>query len=115
MSTIEELLERKSSGSGLGIRDLSAALTTRPLYPQKLALTSPTNGGRSVGIVRKTYQNILVVHLYINLIDDYVHFEHKYASVNALMYGMARGRHFILRKKPKWCLILRCDGGTAPY
>jgi hypothetical protein len=23
-----------------------------PLYPQKLALTSPTNGGRSVGIVR---------------------------------------------------------------
>jgi len=24
-----------------------------PLYPQKLALTSPTGGGRSVGIVRK--------------------------------------------------------------
>jgi len=23
-----------------------------PLYPQKLALTSPTGGGRSVGIVR---------------------------------------------------------------
>jgi len=23
-----------------------------PLYPQKLALTSPTDGGRSVGIVR---------------------------------------------------------------
>jgi len=23
-----------------------------PLYPQKLALTSPTSGGRSVGIVR---------------------------------------------------------------
>jgi hypothetical protein len=31
----------------------SAALTMRPsLYPQKLALTSPTSGGRSVGIVR---------------------------------------------------------------
>ena len=24
----------------------------KPLYPQKLALTSPTGGGRSVGIVR---------------------------------------------------------------
>jgi len=36
-----------------------------PLYPQKLALTSPTGGGRSVGIVRVRtkatelqYQNI---------------------------------------------------------
>jgi hypothetical protein len=28
------------------------ALTTRHLYPLKLALTSPTSGGRSVGIVR---------------------------------------------------------------
>jgi hypothetical protein len=28
------------------------ALTMRHLYPQKLALTSPTSGGRSVGIVR---------------------------------------------------------------
>jgi hypothetical protein len=27
-------------------------LTTRHLYPVKLALTSPTSGGRSVGIVR---------------------------------------------------------------
>jgi hypothetical protein len=43
--------------SGLENRDYgrrgSAALTMRhPLYPQKLALTSPTSGGRSVGIVR---------------------------------------------------------------
>jgi hypothetical protein len=56
MSTIEELLERKSSGSSLEIRAYcnrgSAALTTRyPLYPQKLALTSPTSGCHSVGIV----------------------------------------------------------------
>jgi hypothetical protein len=35
------------------VRRGSAALTTRhPLYPQQLALTSPTRGGRSVGIVR---------------------------------------------------------------
>jgi hypothetical protein len=35
----------------------SAALTTRqPLYPQNLVLTSPTSGGRSVGIVRSRIQ-----------------------------------------------------------
>ena len=46
----------KSSGSGsenrvtaVGIR---CADHVTPLYPQKLALTSPTGGGRSVGIVR---------------------------------------------------------------
>jgi hypothetical protein len=45
------------ASSGLENRDYgrggSAALTMRhPLYPQKLALTSPTSGGRSVGTVR---------------------------------------------------------------
>jgi hypothetical protein len=54
VSTTEELLGKKSSGSGLENRDYgrrgSATLTTRhPLYPQKLALTSPTSGARSVG------------------------------------------------------------------
>ena len=33
----------------MGIR---CAEHVTPLYPQKLALTSPTRGGRSVGIVR---------------------------------------------------------------
>jgi hypothetical protein len=56
VSTIEELLGRKSSGSGLEYReycrrDLSRC-TRGTLYPQKLALTSPTIGGRSVGITR---------------------------------------------------------------
>jgi hypothetical protein len=52
----EELLEWKSSGSGsrkprlmaVGIRCAGHAT----LYPQRLALTSPTCGRRSVGIVR---------------------------------------------------------------
>jgi hypothetical protein len=60
VSTTEELLERKSSGFGLEIleycrRDPSG----RPrdiLYPQKLALTSQTSGGLSVGIVRSRTQ-----------------------------------------------------------
>jgi hypothetical protein len=53
VSTIEELLGRKSSGSGLENREYghsgSAAL------PPRLALTSPTSG-RSVGIVRSLIQ-----------------------------------------------------------
>jgi hypothetical protein len=48
VSTIEELLERKSSGSyleteitAIGIRRTDHVT---PLYPQKLALTLPTKG-----------------------------------------------------------------------
>jgi hypothetical protein len=40
-----------------------------PLYPQKLALTSPTGGGRSVGIVRSrtnTMEFSLVQHPYVS-------------------------------------------------
>jgi hypothetical protein len=60
VSTIEELLERKSSGSGLenreyGCRDLWC-WPRDILYPQKLALTSPTSGCRSFGIVRSQPQ-----------------------------------------------------------
>jgi hypothetical protein len=55
--SIEELLESKKSRlrsrkqrlTAVGIR---CADHVTPLYPQKLALTSPTGGGRSVGIVR---------------------------------------------------------------
>jgi hypothetical protein len=58
VTTIEELIERKSSCSGLESRDYgrrgSAALTM--WHPQKLALTSPTSGGRSVGTVRSQTQ-----------------------------------------------------------
>jgi hypothetical protein len=55
MTTSEELLERKSSGSGLELREYGRMDPSRCprdiLYPQKLALTSPASGGRSVGIV----------------------------------------------------------------
>jgi hypothetical protein len=56
VSTIEELFERKSSCSGLENRDYSRSDQSRlppgTFCPQKLALTLPTRGGRSVGIVR---------------------------------------------------------------
>jgi len=49
-----------------------------PLYPQKLALTSPTGGGRSVGIVRvRTKATELVsgaVSQYAGLTRQKVHY-----------------------------------------
>jgi hypothetical protein len=56
VSTVEGQLGRKSSGSGLESREYGRRDPSRwprdTLYPQKLALISPTSGGRSVGIVR---------------------------------------------------------------
>jgi hypothetical protein len=52
VSTIEELLGRNSSGSGLENWEYGRGDPLRwprnTLYPQKLALTSPARGGRSV-------------------------------------------------------------------
>jgi hypothetical protein len=59
VSTIEELLGRKSSGSGLESQEYGGRDPLRwpsgTLYPQK-TLTYPTSGGRSVGIVRSRTQ-----------------------------------------------------------
>jgi hypothetical protein len=57
MSIIEDLLEWKSSGSGSRKIEINGRgdPLRRPrdiLKPQELALTSPTCGGRSVGIFR---------------------------------------------------------------
>jgi hypothetical protein len=66
-----ELLERKSSGSGLQNRDYgrreSAALTMRHVsIRKKLALISPTSGGCSVDIVRsRTKATELLVYYYV--------------------------------------------------
>jgi hypothetical protein len=54
MSTSEELLERRSSGSGLENREYGSREPARwprgTLCPQNLALSSPTDGGRLVQI-----------------------------------------------------------------
>jgi hypothetical protein len=56
VSITEELLEWKRSGSSLENREYGHGDPLHwprdTLYPQKLALTSPTSGGRSVSIVR---------------------------------------------------------------
>jgi hypothetical protein len=55
MSTIEELLGRNNSGSGLESREYGCrdplCLQRDTLSPQKLALSWPASGGHSVGIV----------------------------------------------------------------
>jgi hypothetical protein len=60
VSTIEELLGRRINGSGLDIREHGSGDPPRwlsvTLYPQNLALTSPTSGGRLVRIVRSRTQ-----------------------------------------------------------
>jgi hypothetical protein len=56
VSITEELLEWKSTGSGLENREYGRGDPLRSpcdtLYPQKLTLTSPKSGGGSVGIFR---------------------------------------------------------------
>jgi hypothetical protein len=56
VSTTEELLGRKGSGSGPESREYGRGDPSRrqsgTLYPQTLALTSPSSGGCSVGTVR---------------------------------------------------------------
>ena len=57
MSQLRSYLNKKVAAPGLEKQRLTAvgnrcADHVTPLYPQKLALTSPTGGGRSVGIVR---------------------------------------------------------------
>jgi len=47
-----------------------------PLYPQKLALTSPTGGGRSVGIVRVRTNATEFVCLFVWPEDDRLRSKH---------------------------------------
>jgi hypothetical protein len=76
VSTIEELLERKSSGSGLESREYGLGIRyadhLAPTNPKKLALTSPTSGARSVGIVRSRTQATEFSFLFHYVIWEYV-------------------------------------------
>jgi hypothetical protein len=68
VSTIEELLGRNNSGSSLENGEYGCGDPLRwprnAFYPQKLALTSPTSGGRSVGIVCLQAKDTEFVYLF---------------------------------------------------
>jgi hypothetical protein len=67
---IEELLERKTSVSGLETREYGrrdpSSLSRGTLYQQTLALTSPTSCCRSIGIVRPRTQTTEFLFLFIS-------------------------------------------------
>jgi hypothetical protein len=75
MSTIVELLGRNNSCSSLENRDYGRVLcadhATPRLYPQKLALTSPTSSGRSIGIVHSQTKGTEHFNTYLFL-DTYI-------------------------------------------
>jgi hypothetical protein len=75
VSTTEELLGRESEGSGLESREYghrdSLCWPLNTLYQQKMALTSPTSGGRSVGIVLSQTQ-ATEFSLFLVLVSDYL-------------------------------------------
>jgi hypothetical protein len=69
VSTIEELLGRNRSGSSLENQEYGPRNLLRwpggTLYQQKLALTSPKSGGRSVGIDARGLRPRSLVSVYI--------------------------------------------------
>ena len=67
-------MNKKVATPGLENRRLTAVGTrcadhVTPLYPQKLALTSPTGGGRSVGIVLSRTKATEFSFIYIYIYD----------------------------------------------
>jgi hypothetical protein len=87
VSTVEKLIGRNSSGSGLEIRkyDRGDPLSwpRDTLYSQTLALISPTRGGRSAGIVRsRTKATELLLLLLFVVCSSAVVWVPSYRSVN---------------------------------
>jgi hypothetical protein len=77
VSTTEELLGRKSSGSGLesrgyGLRDPPRYATLS--YPQELALTSSTSGGPSAGTSRSGTKATELLLLLVSASRVYPHY-----------------------------------------
>jgi hypothetical protein len=91
VSTIEELLERKSSGSGLENREYCLGIRrthhATPLYPQMLAQTSPTSGFRSVGIVRSRTKATELLLLLLVVVVAFVIRIYKTTILPVVLYG----------------------------
>jgi hypothetical protein len=88
VSTTEELLSWKSSGSGVENREYGHRDPSRwprsTLYKQKLALALPTSGGRSVGIVGSRIQvtEFVFSFSYMKFIRDNSEFRRIVASIS---------------------------------
>jgi hypothetical protein len=75
VSTTPEQFKRNNVGSGLESREHGRGDPPRwprgTIYPQKLALTSPTSGGRSVGIVRSQAKTTEFVFCFVNMLTEF--------------------------------------------
>jgi hypothetical protein len=95
LSTTEELLGRKSSGSSLENREHGRRDQSRwprgTLYQQKLALTSPTSGGRSVGIDRSRTQ---AAEFFMFTVDAQKHIWSKFVELFHKLYLQADGHSY---------------------
>jgi hypothetical protein len=95
----EELLEWKSSGSGLGTeingQGYSLRWSRNTLCPLNMALTSPTSGGRSVGIVRLRTRTTEFVFCFI----------YKYSTVIGLIAYTVITKLILLRLPKMFCQI----------
>jgi hypothetical protein len=104
-STIEELLGRKNSGSGLesrkyGHRDPSR-WPLRTLYPQNLALTSSACDGRSVGVVHSRTQATEFSFLVLDAVgrdSNRISSECDSRSLSRFVYCLRN-----------WCRAVRCQ------
>jgi hypothetical protein len=81
-------LGKKSSGSGLENREYGRRDPSRwprgSFYPQKLSLTSPTRGGRSVGIVRSRTRAKEISLVFISLTKNEATSENSWNAITAI-------------------------------
>jgi hypothetical protein len=91
VSTTEELLRRKSSSSGLEIREYGrrdpSLWPGGTLYQQKLVLTSLTSGGRSVGIVHLRTLAVEFFSHNINYFPELLHSDGLYNGNVFFLWG----------------------------
>jgi hypothetical protein len=93
VSTIEELLEKKNSGFSPDNREHGRRDPLHwphgSLSPQKFALTKPTSGSCSVGILRSRTQ---AMEFFIGWIQSFLYFKLRYLSFYFLDKGYAKNR-----------------------
>jgi hypothetical protein len=83
VSVTEELLERKSSGSGLESREYSRGIrhaNQTSSISKNVALTSPISGGRSVGTVRSLTKATEFNSCFVGLIEVFYICSVKFAT-----------------------------------
>jgi hypothetical protein len=106
LSTTEEVLGRNSSGSGLEIREYGRGdPLCRPrdnVNPQNLALTSPTSGGRSVGIVHSRTQTMEFVLFVLICIRIPPGVSLSRLKATALDYPLSAGEVVSLTSRPPY-------------